>query len=197
MGHRGCCLRSQIIFGFNRLSAVAPPPRPVPPRIHVRVLCRSWPCVRPVMRHHENSSKLKTCTKSLRLDPRHGSDRRLTGPLVITPNRQKYIALFLRHRQQEKVFGGRKTGVLAEVNGFTGAFDCSNSAPTAPKKIGAFLALRSSFMRKSTLQNCGLCNSQFSATQPPNESYLCLTRTRDVPGFSLARVVCMAPAGLK
>ena len=108
-----------------------------------------------------------------------------------------YIALFLRHRQQEKVFGGRKTGVLAEVNGFTGAFDCSNSAPTAPKKIGAFLALRSSFMRKSTLQNCGLCNSQFSATQPPNESYLCLTRTRDVPGFSLARVVCMAPAGLK
>ena len=87
--------------------------------------------------------------------------------------------------------------MLAEVNGFTGAFDCSNSAPTAPKKIGVFLALRSSFMRKSTLQNCGLCNSQFSATQPPNESYLCLTRTRDVPGFSLARVVCMAPAGLK
>ena len=140
----------------------------------------------------------KACTHVIQAESRvHTTCTCINRVLIDVALFRFYIALFLRHRQQEKVFGGRKTGVLAEVNGFTGAFDCSNSAPTAPKKIGAFLALRSSFMRKSTLQNCGLCNSQFSATQPPNESYLCLTRTRDVPGFSLARVVCMAPAGLK
>ena len=47
---------------------------------------------------------------------------------------------------------------------FQAPFHCSNSAPTAPKKLGALFGSAVSFMRKLTLQ--------LSATQPPNELFL-------------------------
>ena len=65
------------------------------------------------------------------------------------------------------------------------AFDCSNSAP---KKIGALFCSAVQFHEKIDTGN-------FLASRQPSHqmSYFCLTMS----GFSLTRVVCMAPAGLK
>ena len=68
-------------------------------------------------------------------------DCRPTRATVSAHHTSLYIALFFRHRQQEKVFAGRKTEVL--VSGFKCFLTVVTRRQWRRKKLGHFFAQRS------------------------------------------------------